>query len=87
MSSRKERLELVRITLSNAANTLLTNTSPCGPFILDIECAQEILGIIHKLGAEENAQVQLDKADEVLGWHGTGQGRIDRIKQLRRNDD
>ena len=83
MTTRKERLEAARIQLANVVSTLMSQTNPCGPFISDLECAESIIAVAKKLGVEESAQVQLDKADSALGWYGTGQGRLERIKTLR----
>lgn len=35
----------------------------------------------------DTAQRQLDRIDEVLGWHGTGLGRVESASQLRQERD
>lgn len=34
-------------------------------------------------GERDNLQRQLDRVDEVLGWKGTGRGRVETVERLR----
>ena len=69
--------------IGNIIQTLVGNSSPCGPHMSDLEVCQDLAKICSRLGAEENAQVQLDKVDRELGFLGSGMGRLDKIKRLK----
>lgn len=75
--------ETARLLLANAASILMKTTAPCGPNVSDMQAAIEIMEIAKTLGADENRIAQLGKVDEVLGWWGTGKGRVETIRALK----
>ena len=87
MNTRRETLEVVRLKLA-AAVSLLTgmHCDPTGPYSIDLEVAADLIAIMKRLHPEHSASHQLEIADEELGWWGTSDGRIDRIKKLKESE-